>query len=119
MSEAAAAAPYLSIVVPVFDERENLHPLVQELAEVLPGLGRAFEILLVDDGSRDGSGETIAELALSSAGVRGIHLRENRGQSAAFDAGFKAARGEVVVTLDADLQNDPRDIASLLAALER
>jgi glycosyltransferase involved in cell wall biosynthesis len=110
-------APDLSIVVPVFEERDNLEPLVEEILEVLAGSGLALEIVLVDDGSRDGSAERIAELARSRPGVRGLHFRENRGQSAAFDAGFKAARGRFVVTMDADLQNDPRDIPSLLDAL--
>ncbi len=108
----------LSVVIPVYDERENLDPLVDEVSLALTSTGRSFEILLVDDGSGDGSGERIAELARSRPGVRGLHFRANRGQTAAFDAGFKAARGRVVVTLDADLQNDPRDIPALLAALE-
>jgi dolichol-phosphate mannosyltransferase len=108
----------LSVVAPVFDERENLEPLVRELTDVLAPLGR-FEILLVDDGSTDGSGDAITELARRSAGtVRGLHFRENRGQTAALDAGFRAARGPIVVTIDADLQNDPRDIPRLVVALE-
>ncbi len=107
----------VSAIVPVYDERDNLEPLVDELSEVLHPLGVEFEILLVDDGSGDGSAEKIAELARSRPEVRGLHFRENRGQTAAFDAGFKAARGNVVVTLDADLQNDPRDIPRLLEAL--
>jgi len=115
---AVPEAPDLSLVIPVYDERENLEPLVEELLQVLAAIGRSCEILLVDDGSADGSGEKIAELARTRPGVRGLHFRANRGQSAAFDAGFKAARGEIVVTLDADLQNDPQDIPVLLAALE-
>ncbi len=111
-------APDVSIVVPVFEERENLEPLVDEILEVLGPSGLAVEIVLVNDGSRDGSGERIADLARTRPAVRGLHFRENRGQSAAFDAGFKAARGRVVVTLDADLQNDPRDIPTLVEALE-
>ena len=111
-------APDLSIVVPVFEEKENLEPLVDEILEVLSPSGLAVEIVLVNDGSRAGSAERIAELASSRTGVRGLHFRENRGQSAAFDAGFKAAKGRMVVTLDADLQNDPRDIPVLVAALE-
>jgi glycosyltransferase involved in cell wall biosynthesis len=107
----------LSVVVPVFDEKENLHRLVDELERSLEPLGLRYEILLVDDGSRDGSTEIIAELARSRAGVRGLHFRENRGQTAAFDAGFRQARGRYVVTIDADLQNDPADIALLLEAL--
>ena len=108
----------LSLVVPVYNERENLVPLVAELLDVLGGGTHVLEILLVDDGSRDGSAQTIAELARAHPEVRPLRLRENRGQTAAFDAGFKAARGDRVVTLDADMQNDPRDIPELLRALE-
>jgi len=107
----------LSVVVPVFNERENLRPLVDEIAAAVRPLQLAWELLLVDDGSSDGSAEIIAQLAAEVPEVRGLHFRANRGQTAAFDAGFKAARGEVVVTMDADLQNDPKDIAVLLSAL--
>jgi glycosyltransferase involved in cell wall biosynthesis len=108
----------LSVVVAVHDERENLEPLVRELNEVLDPATNGVEILLVDDGSRDGSTESVSRLAREHAHVRGVHLRERRGQTAAFDAGFKAARGRCIVTMDGDLQNDPRDIARLVAALE-
>ena len=111
------SAPDLSVVVPVYNERENLEPLVDEIVSVLGPLGRPFEIVLVNDGSRDGSAERIVELERRVPEVRGLHFRRNAGQTAAFDAGFKHARGEVVVTMDADLQNDPHDIPALLAAL--
>lgn len=107
----------LSVVAPVYNERDNLDPLVEELRETLTRDSLVFEIILVDDGSRDGSSERIAELADRHDDVRGVHFRANRGQTAAFDAGFKAARGRWVVTLDADLQNDPGDIRALLLAL--
>ena len=107
----------LSLVIPVYNELENLDPLVSELLEVLQPHGWAIEILLVDDGSDDGSSQKIAELSATHPEVRGLFFRANRGQTAAFDAGFKGARGDVVVTLDADLQNDPRDIPGLLAAV--
>jgi len=107
----------LSVVIPVFDERDNLEPLVEELLGVLRGLGRTFEIVLVDDGSRDGSDAIIDALVTRRIGVRGLRFRRNRGQTAAFDAGFRAARGRVVVTMDADLQNVPADIPRLLEAL--
>lgn len=110
-------APELSIVVPVFDEEENLRPLVEEVAGVLDAAGLDWEILLVNDGSRDGSAAIIAALAREVHGVRGLHFKANRGQTAAFDAGFRAARGRVVVTMDADRQNDPHDIPALLAAM--
>ncbi len=107
----------LSVVVPVYNERDNLDPLVQELLETLGRDSLEMEIILVDDGSDDGSSERIAELARTHECVRGLHFRANRGQTAAFDAGFKAARGRLIVTVDADLQNDPRDIRALLDAL--
>jgi len=108
----------VTVVAPVFNESENLTPLVDELLQVMRPTGRAFEILLVDDGSTDGSAEAIKALAAAHPEVRGLHFAANRGQTAAFDAGFKEARGRVVVTIDADLQNDPRDIPKLLDALE-
>jgi glycosyltransferase involved in cell wall biosynthesis len=106
----------LSLVIPVFDERDNLEPLLRELDQALGEAAPEHEIILVDDGSLDGSTEKIAELATTHPRVRALHFRRNRGQTAAFDAGFKAARGQWVATLDADLQNDPRDIMTLLGA---
>jgi glycosyltransferase involved in cell wall biosynthesis len=107
----------ISVVAPVYNERDNLAPLVDELLEVLRPNLVPFEILLVDDGSQDGSSQAIDALAAAHEEVRGVHFEANGGQTAAFDAGFKAARGAVVVTIDADLQNDPRDIPALLRAL--
>ena len=107
----------LSVVAPVFNEAANLRPLVEEIVEVLGPAGIPFEILLVDDGSTDGSAAEIAALARERACVRGVRFRANRGQTAAFDAGFKQARGRTIVTIDADLQNDPRDIPALIGAL--
>ena len=107
----------LSVIVPVYDEKENLEPLVEELDPVLQTFGLRYEILLVDDGSQDGSTEIIACLARTRDSVRGLHFLRNAGQTAAIDAGFKNARGRLVVTLDADLQNDPADIGALLEAL--
>lgn len=112
------SCPDLSIVVPVFNELPNLGPLIAELASVLNGTGRRWEALLVDDGSIDGSSAEIDRLAGEDARVRAIHFVRNSGQTAAFDAGFRLARGRVVVTMDADLQNDPSDIPRLLARLD-
>jgi glycosyltransferase involved in cell wall biosynthesis len=107
----------LSVVVPVFDERENLAPLVAELRRELAGLGIGFEIVAVDDGSRDGGREVLAKLAGEVPELRVLGFDRNRGKSAALAAGFDAARGDAIVTIDADLQNDPADIARMLEAL--
>ena len=108
----------LSLVVPVFNEKENLEPLVDEIVGVIGSLDLWYEIILVNDGSTDGSRDAIIALEQGRPEVRGLHLRANAGQTAAFDAGFKAAAGGIIVTLDADLQNDPADIPKLLEALE-
>ena len=110
--------PTLSVVVPIHDERECLEPLVGELVEVLDPAPGAFEILLVDDGSGDGSAEVMAAIAAREPRVRVVRLRRWAGQTAALDAGFRAARGRAIVTMDGDLQNDPRDIPRLVAALD-
>lgn len=107
------------MVVPVFEERDNLEPLHRELVAALVGVAGGVEFVYVDDGSRDGSAALLAELAKRDARVRVLSFERNCGQTAAFAAGFEAARGEVVATLDADLQNDPADLPRLLAALDR
>jgi len=106
------------VVIPVFDERDNLEPLHRELDAALSGLPGGVEFVYVDDGSRDDSAAVLAALAKRDGRVRVLRFAENRGQTAAFAAGFEAARGELVATLDADLQNDPADLPKLLAALE-
>ncbi len=112
-------APRVSVVIPVHDEEESLEQLHAELSEVLKPLVGGAEIVLVDDGSRDGSLAKMRELAARDPRVRLVVLDGNHGQTAALDAGFRAVRGEVTVTLDADLQNDPADIPLLLAQLDR
>lgn len=104
----------LSIVIPVYNEAGNLRPLYAELSQVLQGLGGRWEIIFTNDGSNDSSEAVLKELALQDPNVKVIHFRRNYGQTAAMAAGFELAQGEVVVTLDADLQNDPRDIPRLL-----
>jgi len=108
----------LSVVIPVYNEEENLPLLWPELRGVLDGLGLAFEVLFVDDGSRDRSAEVIRGLRETDARVRLVRLKANAGETAATDAGFRAARGRWVVTMDADLQNDPHDIPRLLSHLD-
>ena len=114
-----ATGIYLSVVVPVFNEEESLEVLHQRLTEALADLGRDYELIFVDDGSSDSSFAVMQRLRASDERLRVVRLRRNYGQTAAFSAGFDRARGEVVVTLDADLQNDPADIPRLLAEYER
>jgi glycosyltransferase involved in cell wall biosynthesis len=109
----------LSVVVPVFNEVESLTALHAELAEVARQHNYDLEILLVDDGSTDASWQRIEALAAADARVRGIRFRRNFGKAAALSAGFEAARGEIVVTLDADLQDDPREIPRFLAEIDK
>ena len=106
--------PDLSIVVPLKDEESNIHPLYGELIAVLDELGSPYEMILVDDGSLDATFERAAELHRADSRVRVIRFTRNFGQTAAFAAGFAAARGRLIVTLDGDLQNDPGDIPRLL-----
>jgi len=111
-------APVLSAVLPVFEERESLPDVVAELEHALQATGHPYEIVLVDDGSKDGSGDWIREASLTRHGIVGVHLARQSGQSAALVAGLKVARGEIVITLDADGQNDPADIPLLLERLK-
>jgi glycosyltransferase involved in cell wall biosynthesis len=108
----------LSIVIPLFNEEENVKPLYAQLKEALESLGQSYEIIIVDDGSTDRSFELLKGLQAQDKRLRVIRFRRNFGQTAAFAAGFDYARGRVVVTMDADLQNDPADIPQLLEKLE-
>jgi glycosyltransferase involved in cell wall biosynthesis len=110
--------PSLSVVLPVLNEQDSLEPLHASLTTVLKQLDRAYEIVYVDDGSTDGSWGTLRGLAAADGHVRLVRLRRNFGQTAALAAGFAHARSPIVVTLDADGQNDPADIPRLLAALD-
>src|SRR5690242_18466159 len=109
----------LSVVIPVYNEEENLPPLWAELRGVLEALRLQFEVVFVDDGSRDRSAEIIRGFREGDPRVRLVRLKANAGETAATDAGFKAARGRWVVTMDADLQNDPHDIPVLLSYLDQ
>ncbi len=108
----------ISVIAPFYNERDNLGQLYGEIVSALSPLDRGFEIVLVDDGSTDGSGEALAELAGKDPRVRVVQFTRNFGQTAAMAAGFAAARGRVYVAIDADNQNDPADIPRLLAKMD-
>jgi glycosyltransferase involved in cell wall biosynthesis len=109
----------LSVVIPVRNEAPSLEELHRELTDTLTRWGRAYELIVVDDGSSDDSFETLARLQAVDARLRVIRLRRNFGQTAAFAAGFDHARGRYIVTMDGDLQNDPADIPAMIDAVER
>jgi len=114
----ATDAPRISLIAPIFNERENLTELVDRVGAVMATSSDPWEFICIDDGSRDGSDALLAELALSRPWLCPLYLRRNYGQSTAMQAGFDAARGEVLITLDGDLQNDPDDIPRLIALLD-
>ena len=108
------AYPLVSLIIPVYNEEDNLPILLDEIRKAMATQSRTWEVLFVDDGSRDNSLQRLRDLALQEPRLRYISFAENKGQSAAFAAGFHEARGDIFVTLDADLQNDPADIPHLL-----
>lgn len=110
--------PKLSVVVPVYNEIGCLEPLVERVSGVLDGAGISWELVLVDDGSTDGSGERMDSLAADDERIRVFHFAANCGQTAGLDAGFKNARGTFISLLDADLQTYPEDLPELLKTLE-
>lgn len=124
-------APNLSVVVPFFNEATNVAPMIRELASILPTVAARSEVLCVDDGSTDGTGEELERVAVElhrerAEGllpglpvIRVLRFDRNHGQSAALDAGFRRALAPVVATMDGDMQNDPRDLAPLLEALDQ
>lgn len=107
-------APDISIVIPLHDEEDNVEPLIRELTGVMRSVGRPYEVILIDDGSEDATCARLRELHARDPHLRVIQLERNFGQTAAFAAGFAHARGQLIVTLDGDLQNDPADIPRLL-----
>ncbi|THB69381.1 MAG: glycosyltransferase [Desulfovibrio sp.] len=109
----------LSVIIPVFNEEENLPLLHEKLLATLNTLGRDYEIIFINDGSSDDSAEVIDKLALGHGPTKGVHFRRNLGQTAAMMAGFDFASGEVIVPMDADLQNDPIDVPRLLEVLDQ
>jgi dolichol-phosphate mannosyltransferase len=113
-----ASIPRLSVVNPVFNEVENLVALVDELVEALAPQKRPYEIVIVDDGSTDGTAQMLRQMTTERRYLKAVFFRRNFGQTAAFDAGFRAAAGDVVVTIDGDLQNDPHDIPAMVDKLD-
>ena len=109
----------ISVIIPAYNEVESLRPLTVELLDTMRDLGQDFEILFVDDGSIDGTRDLLRKLAEEYSEVRFIGFTENCGQTSAMAAGFKHARGDVLITLDADMQNDPHDIPRLLDKLDQ
>jgi len=108
----------ISVVIPVFNEEDNLAALIGRLQPVLRSLGRPYEIVMIDDGSRDGSLAILKDLVRENPELRVVELTRNYGQHAAIMAGFSIVRGDIVVTLDADLQNPPEEIPRLVAEME-
>ncbi len=114
----APLAPEISVVIPLYNEEESIPALYEALVEALDAQARPYEVIIVDDGSHDGSFPLLRDIATRDERFRVIRLRRNFGQTAAFAAGFDHARGEVIVTMDADLQNDPRDVPKLMAQMD-
>ncbi|MGK7914455.1 MAG: glycosyltransferase family 2 protein [Prochloraceae cyanobacterium] len=112
-----ADIPHISVVVPIYNEVESLSHLIEAIAATLQDYQRSYEIICIDDGSSDGSTQLLKQLASTRTDVRAILLRRNYGQTPAMAAGFNYARGKVIVSLDADLQNDPADIPQLVDKL--
>ncbi|AMY10172.1 Undecaprenyl-phosphate 4-deoxy-4-formamido-L-arabinose transferase [Luteitalea pratensis] len=111
-------SPEISLVIPIYNEAPNIEALYGEITAALAQWGRTYEVLLIDDGSTDGSAALLASLPARDARFRIIRFRKNFGQTPAFSAGFAYARGQIIITSDGDLQNDPKDIPMLVARLE-
>jgi glycosyltransferase involved in cell wall biosynthesis len=118
LDNARRAPVDVSIVIPVRNEEQNLIPLHGEITEVLLRLGRSYEVLFVNDGSTDGSVAVLEELAVSDPAVEVIHLRRNFGKAVALSVGFRDARGDIVITMDGDLQDNPTEIPRLIRGIE-
>jgi glycosyltransferase involved in cell wall biosynthesis len=113
-----ADLPFLSLVIPAYNEQENVDALLKRVGAALERVNEPFEVIIIDDGSTDATPRMLAEAMGRYPWLRVLRLKANTGQSAAFDAGFKAARGQVIATIDADLQNDPEEIPRLIPLLE-
>jgi undecaprenyl-phosphate 4-deoxy-4-formamido-L-arabinose transferase len=115
---AAAPLPVVSLVIPVFNEEQTLEEVCRRAITTLEELGKPFELIVVDDGSRDGTWAVVEQLAAAEPRLRAVRLKKNFGQHPAMHAGLVRARGDIVVTMDADLQNVPEDLPKLIAAVE-
>src|SRR4051794_3752693 len=109
---------YLSLVIPAYNEQESVPTLLQRVEASLARVGKPFEVILIDDGSTDDTPRLLADAMKTRPWLRVLRMKKNGGQSAAFEAGFEAARGDVIATIDADLQNDPEEIPRLLPLLQ-
>src|SRR3954466_5696245 len=114
----ADSHPYLSLVIPAYNEQESVPTLLQRVESSLAQIGKPFEVLIIDDGSTDQTPQMLTESMKTRPWLRVLRMKKNGGQSAAFEAGFEAARGEIIATIDADLQNDPEEIPRLLPLLD-
>jgi len=109
---------FLSLVIPAYNEEEVVPELLSRVSASLDKVGQPFEVIIVDDGSTDSTPALLAEAMAKHSWLRVVRMQKNGGQSAAFDAGFKAARGQIIATIDADLQNDPEEIPRLIPMLD-
>ena len=114
----SSTTPYLSLIIPCYNEEENVPTLLQRVAGAMAELHRPFEVILIDDGSTDRTPTMLADGMKQYPWLRVLRMQKNGGQSAAFEAGFAAARGEIIATVDADLQNDPEEIPRLVPLLD-
>ncbi len=108
-----------SVVIPLKDEKESIYPLLQEVEEVMSSLGKPWEVICVDDGSKDGTLDVLRSLKKKMPQLKILSFAKNAGQSSAFSAGFQESRGELVITMDGDGQNDPKDIPKLIAKIDQ
>ena len=114
----ATQKPYLSIVVPVYNEEDNVKPLYEKIRTVCNEVGKSFEVLFVDDGSNDKTFEVLSDLREEEPNLAVIRFQKNAGQTSAMAAGFQYAQGEIIISMDGDLQNDPADIPKLIEKLD-
>lgn len=111
--------PFITILLPQYNEGESLKSLYEQLVAVLEPLGKSFEIIIIDDGSTDNSFDIVRQLHRQDTRVRGIQFQKNYGKSAALSVGFEACRGEYIITMDADLQDDPAEIPKMLSMMDQ